>query len=239
MVHNRLFLIFTTLLFLSACTVTTPVKQMAHLEAAPSNESKAAEKPAIVVMPLDVELSILTAAGLTEPQAEWTENAEGYIQTALENEFVEREANYKRFIADSKNPEDTLTQLEKLHEVVGHSAMFHHMGTFKLPSKKGQFDWTLGKEATALRDATDADYAMFVFVRDSYASAGRVAMQIGMAVLGVGVPLGQQVAFASLVDLESGEIVWFNFLHSTTGDLRKPGTAAKTVDALLKTLPSA
>jgi len=57
------------------------------------------------------------------------------------------------------------------------------------------------------------------------------------ALLGVGVAGGQQAGFASLVDLSSGNVVWFNFLNSTVGDLRTEEPALKTIELLLKDLP--
>jgi hypothetical protein len=41
------------------------------------------------------------------------------------------------------------------------------------------------------------------------------------------------VGFASLVDLETGDIVWFNRLARAHGDLRTPDAAAETVKALV------
>jgi len=57
------------------------------------------------------------------------------------------------------------------------------------------------------------------------------------AILGVGVPGGRQISFASLVDLDTGDIVWFNFLVSGTGDLRDPNSARDSVDSLLAGFP--
>ena len=48
---------------------------------------------------------------------------------------------------------------------------------------------------------------------------------------------GEQHGFASLVDLRSGDIVWFNRLLSVVGDLRTEEPAAKTVSQLLEGLP--
>jgi hypothetical protein len=53
------------------------------------------------------------------------------------------------------------------------------------------------------------------------------------ALLGVGVPGGSQVGFASVVDLKTGDIVWFNRLIRPQGDLRTPEAAAETVKALV------
>ena len=88
-----------------------------------------------------------------------------------------------------------------------------------------------------LNERYEADYALFVYLRDSYASAGRVAFFIFAAALGVGIPMGQQVGFSSLVDLENGDVVWFNRLARGVGDLRKPGPAADSVELLLWDFP--
>ena len=45
-----------------------------------------------------------------------------------------------------------------------------------------------------------------------------------------------QVAFASLVDLKTGQIVWFNTLAATSGDIRTPEGAQKMVNSLLDTM---
>ncbi len=50
-------------------------------------------------------------------------------------------------------------------------------------------------------------------------------------------PGGQQVGFASLVDLETGDIVWFNRLVSGVGDLRTAEPARAAVDDLLADFP--
>jgi hypothetical protein len=60
-----------------------------------------------------------------------------------------------------------------------------------------------------------------------------------MAVLGVGLTGGTQIAYASLVDLNTGRIVWFNHLLRASGDLRESDPALETLDALLKGFPPA
>jgi len=45
------------------------------------------------------------------------------------------------------------------------------------------------------------------------------------------------MGFASLVDLKTGNIVWFNRLFSTRGDLRTKEPAQQTIDALIKGMP--
>ena len=82
-----------------------------------------------------------------------------------------------------------------------------------------------------------ARYALFVFLRDSYATDGRKAMMALGLLLGVGISLGQQIGFASLVDLNDGRVVWFNLLNAQSGDLRDAASASKSVAKLLDGVP--
>jgi hypothetical protein len=89
-----------------------------------------------------------------------------------------------------------------------------------------------------LHDATGADYALFTYIRDSYTGSGRAAMRvIGALLLGGDIGGGVQVGIASLVDLRTGQVVWFNLLIAETGDLRDEAGARATVASLLKDVP--
>jgi hypothetical protein len=192
--------------------------------------------PTIVVMPLDVELAEITAGGLEEPRAEWTDAALQHMRAALEAEAQARNVKLVEFAPDRGTPDDreTILDLVKLHRAVGGAVLVHqYLEGFALPSKDGKFDWSLGPSVAAISRSHQADYALFLFVRDSYASAGRVAVIVVGALLGVGVPGGAQVGFASVVDLKTGDIVWFNRLVRGHGDLRTPEAAAETVRALV------
>ena len=50
---------------------------------------------------------------------------------------------------------------------------------------------------------------------------------------------GQQIGYASLVDLNDGRILWFGRLARNSGDLREATPAAETVEALLSDFPPA
>ena len=89
-----------------------------------------------------------------------------------------------------------------------------------------------------LQEKSGARYALFIYVRDSYASAERKAAMVAMAVLGIGLSGGTQSGYASLVDLESGRVLWFNRLLRASGDLRESGAAAESMAALLTGFPA-
>jgi hypothetical protein len=192
----------------------------------------------IVLMPLDVELSELTAGGLKEPKADWTTQAKQYLTQALQAEKAARALSFVEFDEDkiASDRREEINQFSKLHGAVGVTILLNQYGV-KLPTKQGKFDWTLGDSVRALRTEYDGDYAMFVFVRDSYASAGRAAVMVAGALIGIGIPGGTQVGFVSLVDLETGNIVWFNRLVRGSGDMRTADAARETAKTLLAGLP--
>jgi hypothetical protein len=194
------------------------------------------ENPTIVVMPLDVELGELTAGGVVEPNAEWTEAAVKNLLDALQDEAERRKVSLVEYRAQFGTAEEQATGLEliRLHRVVGNSVLLHHyIADHRLPGKASKFDWSLGSSVDVIARSHDADYALFLYVRDSYTSGGRAAMIVAAAVLGVGIQGGTQVGFSSIVDLKTGEIIWFNRLARGSGDLRTPQAAAETAKVLV------
>lgn len=195
----------------------------------------AARGAEVLLVEPDVELTELLASGIEEPRADWTAAAREHLQAGIAAVLAERGVRLRRWHA-ATDPElaDRQRQHILLHRAVGTSILIHRYGNVPLPSKGQAFDWTLGPNARQLDP--DARYALFVYVRDSYASAGRKAM-LALSLLGVGVQLGRQIGFASLVDLEDGRVVWFNLMASATGDLRNAEDALASVRALLKGAP--
>lgn len=193
----------------------------------------------VLVMPPDVELSELTAGGLLEPKADWTQQARSHVIAALREE-LQAKGTPVVYQPPTNDPgeETAYTHFVKLHDAVGGAILVHkYLFVHRLPTKEGKFDWSLGHRVGRLRERTGADYALFVFLRDSYASPGRVALIVGAALLGVGIPGGQQYGFASLVDLRTGDVIWFNRLVDPGGDLRTPEPARKAIKTLLTDLP--
>lgn len=226
---KKLFATIVACALLAACT-TTNTKLAA-------NPVKPAAGARIVLIDPDIELSLLTAAGMQEPKADWTEQGRANIAAQVEAQMKARSHNYRLVDPDASMAGRT-GQLLRLHEAVGQSIMLFNYGYVSLPTKKGTFDWTLGEGAQALGAAYEADYALFVYGRGSYASGARVATAVGLAMLGVGVPLGGQQCFASLVDLKTGQVVWFNVASAgPNADMRKPEGAAELVTAVLKDAP--
>ena len=198
------------------------------------------EKHRIVLMPVDIQLTEIEASGMQVPKAEWTRKARDFVFLSLRNRFeaINAEIVLAEETATVSETDWREVQLVKLHAAVGNAIRtFQYEGPFKLPTKKGSFDWTLGPDAGHLEEKYDADYALFVHLRDSYVSGGRVGVIIVAAMFGVGLQGGIQTGFASLIDLQTGEVVWFNRLISGSGDLRTAEAADKSVTSLLENFP--
>ena len=190
----------------------------------------------VAIMPTDIELFSISGGGVLEPKADWTEAASTYFRDAL----VQKKAALGLTAVElAEKDADDAVEINSLHGAIARSIGMHHFGALKLPTKDGKLDWSLGESVHPIRQATGAEYALFSWVRDSYASAERKAAMIGLALLGVGIGGGVQVGYASLVDLKSGRVVWFNQLVRASGDLREPEKAAETLDVLLDQFPVA
>jgi hypothetical protein len=225
----------TLLSFVMACT-TTQTRITKNLPERP------AAGTGIIVLKPDIELSLLTAAGLQEPNSEWSRTATDNIQASLTTALQNRQ---QRFVP--LDP-DTITsgranQILRLHDAVANSIIAFNFGFETLPTRKSDnFNWTLGPGALELARASaagsDAKYALITLGRGSYASGGRTAMAVFGAVLGASVPMGGQQIYSSLVELSTGNVVWFNV--ATAGpqaDMRNPEGATGLITTLMKDVP--
>lgn len=204
----------------------------------------------LLVMRPDVTVNSVTTGGLPEPRADWTEQARANIITALRSQQAERGGKVQ--ILTRRNQlsgvsEETVADLERLHSAVGNSIALHkYLGAY-LPTKPRRgLDYTLGSQAVEVGRKTGFDYALFLVAEDNIVSGGRVALQVlGIAGCFVGfcapnIGGGGQFAYASLVDLKTGEVVWFNVVQTGSqiagikmGDIRSPEGAAQLVERLV------
>jgi len=204
----------------------------------------------LLVLRPDVTVGSLTTGGMVEPRAEWTEQARANIIAALRAQQAARGGNVT--IVEHRNAlpgvsTQELADVERLNFVVDEAIVEHkYLGDY-LPTKRGRgLDWTLGADAVRLGQKTGYDYALFLHAEDQVASGGRVALGVlGLAGCFVGfcapnVGGAEQLDYASLVDLKTGEVVWFNVVDASSqipgikfGDLRTPQGAAQMVERLL------
>lgn len=188
----------------------------------------------VVLMPVDIELFSLSGGGVPEPKADWTETASRHFKAAL---LSKEKALGLQPVELSEQDAEQFDEVNNLHGAVARAIALHHFGILKLPTKEDKLDWSLGEVVRPIKAKTGADYAIFSWVRDSYASAERKAAMVMLALVGVGITGGIQTGYSSLVDLNSGKVLWFNRLTRGTGDLREEAPAKETVQALMADFP--
>jgi hypothetical protein len=200
----------------------------------------------VIAMQPDISVGVLTAGGSVERREDWTTQARENIVKALQQQQTKRGGDLVVAATreDAGGDSQAVSDLIYLHEAVGQAIRLHKYTQFTLPTKQNRFDWTLGEGAVNYGKQTQYDYALFLHAQDSFSSGGRVALQLlGALGCGFGVCVmpagGMQLAFASLVDLKTGQVVWFNTLASSTGDMRTPDGAVEMVDTLLDTMKPA
>ena len=229
-------------LFVSGCVET---RQYADIQFTPPQ----GDYKLIVLRP-DVSVGSITTGGMVEPRADWTEQARGHIVDALRAQqsalgakvlFIERRNEIPGVTAEE------LAEVERLNYAVDQSIVLHkYLGEY-LPTKRGKgLDWTLGQDAVRLGQKSGYDYALFLHAEDQVASTGRIALGvIGIAgcVVGFCAPTiggATQLNYASLVDLKTGQVVWFNVVRAGSqvpgikfGDLRTREGADQMIERLL------
>ena len=204
----------------------------------------------LLVLRPDISVGSITAGGMVEPRADWTEQARASVTEALKAQQAARGA--KTLFIDRRTElpgvtADEIAEVERINLAVAQSIVLHkYLGEY-LPTKRGKgLDWTLGADAVRLGQKSGYDYALFLHAEDQVASTGRIALGvIGIAgcVVGFCAPnIGgaTQLNYASLVDLKTGQVVWFNVVRAGSqvpgikfGDLRTREGAAQMVERLL------
>ena len=186
----------------------------------------------LLVLRPDVTVSQLTTGGMSEARADWTEQARKSIVDALRAQQAGRGG--QTVVVEHRNEipgitAQELADIERLNMAVDQSIVLHkYLGDY-LPTKRGKgLDWTLGADAVRLGQKTGYDYALFMHAEDQVASTGRVVLGVlGAAGCLVGfcapnIGGATQLDYASLVDLKTGEVVWFNVVQASSQIPGKP-----------------
>lgn len=194
----------------------------------------------IVLMRPTVRVGAQSTGGMFEPNADWTNDARGYITVALK----QNQGNLGNIVFDYEEglsgEGPAITQYSNLFGTVADSVIeYQFFPGNRLPTKKRKdsFDWGVGPELTQLKSLKNADYALFINTYDAYGSTGRKVLQLFAAMGGVTVISGQHWGHAGLIDLKTGELVWLNADRQMGGDVRTVDGAVKRVRELLEGFP--
>lgn len=225
----KVILIAAACLGLAACT-TTDARIATSVERPTPGAS-------VMMLQPDVQLSLLTVSGMPEARADWSTQSRDNITAQVKQALDAKGLKYTEVDPSGAMAGHT-GQLLRLNGAVGQSIILFNYGAYSLPTHKGSFEWTLGDGARDLGATYHADYALFIGARGSYSSDARKAAWLGAAMLGVALPMGGQSLYASLVDLKTGRVIWFNQALAGPGaDMRNAEGAHSLVTDVMKTAP--
>ncbi|UCH74168.1 MAG: hypothetical protein JSU82_17980 [Rhodospirillales bacterium] len=199
----------------------------------------------VVLMPVDIRVSQLTAAGLKEPRADWTSAARVNLVAALGAAMSERGISLNAYrVPESASRIHRDNQLRKLHSTVGGAILDHHFDRAnRLPAKRDRLEWTLGRTTRELGSDQNARFALFVRLHADLPFDGRSAaataqpLSSGLTATPVGRTRDRPQGSLSLVDLRNGDILWFSMVSRDPGDIRTAESARDVVETLMTGFP--
>lgn len=193
----------------------------------------------MLLLPIDIKVSEISAGGVVEEVAAWSEQATQHVYDVLGGESSPVPGELRVY----QVPEEKRLILEQhiaLYREVADNAYW--ATTVAGPAwrhKREKFDYSLGDGLRFLVDETHASGGLIVIGSDQISSGGRKAATAFAAVLGLGIPGGTTFLSAGLVDFESGDVLWQDFAASAGGtDLRKADDVASILTRLFASFPT-
>lgn len=204
------------------------------------------EKKKVAVVDPDMKIFRFTAGGVDQYQDDWSIRANEFMKEELIRELDTFDTI--EFVHIDKNllndvNKGFIDQQKAVYFMVAYSVAAHLYEPATLfKHKKVNFDYTLGSELADFKHIEDVEAILFINGRNYIWTAGRssLALLSGAVTLFTGVyipvPAGKEMLTASLVDVESGDILWFNYL-AMPGDMRKHKTDRRLIKKLFRDFP--
>jgi hypothetical protein len=237
--------------------------------------------PLVLIMPADVELGERGLAAGVAPRDDWAQHTGERIEAIAGEILTARGAKVALAGTDESSADGERAAAIEGQRRIARQLAAEAPFTAKPGFVVGATRWSIGEtSAETLRAGTDARYALFIAVFDTYSSTGRVVGQVamGMAMVaafvllgvppllrlgdgdgdggwssagaaGPGAPAGataasgdpgrcpEQTGHASIIDLATGDVVWFNRVAGGCSDLRDAETLRSTLELLLTGFP--
>ena len=191
----------------------------------------------IAVVKPSVDMYEVDAVGNPKLKAEWTRDALKNVKDSVIKFFKEKKIDVEFYFTDLTEDQKQYLKLQDAVSgiIIGHVVV----PEMKLPTKDKKLDWTLGPEIRTAFNDVNADYLLILGIKDHFSSAGRILAQTIRLLLIGSVSILQQQGWVTLVDLNNGDVVWFDFVQSGSfGDTRKLEGADEAVEKILKNLPN-
>lgn len=205
-----------------------------------------AKKKVAVLMP-DMKIFKLTAGGVDQYQDDWSANSAFHMEQELRKELATFDSIDFVFLdptALSDAQRQFVDRERSIFYTVAYSVVTHtYEPEMLFKHKVKAFDYTLGEELSEFNTVENVDAILFVNGRNYIWTAGRASLAfLSVAVSAftgvyIPVPAGKEWLTASLVDVNSGDVLWFNYLP-LPGDMRMEKTVRRLSKRLFRDFPS-
>lgn len=224
------------LVLLAGCQATIPKHRVHH-----SLLTEPAAAGEVIVLPMDVEVKEMSAAGLEEEVPAWSAQALANFREQLTRQQDALLPGLRlRFLGELPTEEQALLEeyVALNYQVMGNAMLYTRQAGEAWQHKAKHFDYSSGPGLAFLADRTGADKALILIAEDVHSSGGRKAAFVVAAAFGAAIPLGHSLAVAGLVDLRSGDLLWMH--HFVTGggiDFRNAADVGNVLSDLFAPYP--
>jgi hypothetical protein len=217
------FTILILLLSLSACTTAGKPSVGSDLK---GDFARLPSK--LLVLPVSVSINEISAGGMVQEDPGWSKAGEEAMNLAVKS-FFASESSASIVAMPELNVEESELVHEHtlLYDVVASQAFIAtNMPAAGWGHLAANFSYTIGDGLRFLKQKSSADAALIVICSDSISTGGRKTMVAMAALVGVGMPVGTSRVLVGVVDLEDGDILWFQHSYARGNlDLRNAGDA--------------
>jgi hypothetical protein len=222
---------------LSGCLQSVPPQYRAHHKFVESPQLYTPQK--VLVMEVDVTIKEVTVGGVAEEVPAWSKQGSGNVREAMLKHF---RTDKKKKIQLFEMPKLSDSELE---DVKQHLALYRRVAGSIIDTtytysqqwwmhKVQKFDYTLGTGLKSLADRSGADSAIIILGEDHASTAGRKIAAFFLD----SVSYGHSYLTAAIVNLKTGDVLWYNYAYQYKGaDLREAADAQTLVDLLFEPYP--
>jgi hypothetical protein len=182
----------------------------------------------ILLLPVRVDVHEVAPGGVTILKAPWTETAREHVHTALDSRLGGSRPPIVRYQGPT-DPErhDRHAEVIRIHGLVQATIIAHYQGPGSSLPTKDRLAWSLGPGVSVLHPpGGTTTHAMFVEL---------IERRLSRHFVTIGGLANEFTGTASIVDLATGDVLWFN--HERSGGLSTAAETQATVQRLLRDLP--
>ena len=176
----------------------------------------------IALISIDVEITQIKPNKSKDANEIWSISARENIIDTLNRLIVSTGATMPVLNKNTATKSDQIEQAVALQSIINLSILGHIQSP--LPSKQS-FDWSVGEQLRILKQFSNADFGLFLFVRAGFKT------EISMP--------EYQAGFISLVNLNNGNTVWFDHNMTISGSFHEAERANVAMQDLMKDFPVA